>query len=88
MSDEERSAWGRSMQAKHGGYAVQRLYRQEGRIGPDHPAHMAAQISAERRKQPKHERESAERGKHAPAAGLAASSGYCNLPRWLNQFPD
>jgi hypothetical protein len=56
MSDEERSAWGRSMQAKHGGYAVQRRYWQEGRIGPDHPAHKAAQVSAAQRKWRKQER--------------------------------
>ena len=55
MSDDERSAWGRSMQAKHGGYAVQRRYRQEGRVGPDHPAHKAAEVSAAQRKWRKQE---------------------------------
>jgi hypothetical protein len=28
---EERSAWGRRMQARHGGLAVQRMYREQGR---------------------------------------------------------
>jgi len=56
MSDEERSAWGRSMQAKQGGYAVQKRYRREGRIGPDHPAHKAAEVSAAQRKWRKQER--------------------------------
>jgi len=56
MSDDELSAWGRSMQAKHGGYAVQRRYRQEGRVGPDHPAHKAAEVSAAQRKWRKQER--------------------------------
>jgi len=56
MSDDELSAWGRSMQAKHGGYAVQRRYRQEGRVGPDHPSHKAAEVSAVQRKWRKQER--------------------------------
>ena len=30
------------MRAKKGGYAVQRLYHAEGRTGPRHPAHYAA----------------------------------------------
>jgi hypothetical protein len=56
MSDQELSTWGRSMMAKQGGYAVQRRYGAEGRIGPDHPAHKAAQVSAVQRKWRKQER--------------------------------
>jgi hypothetical protein len=41
------------MLAKRGGYAVQRLYREQGRIGDQHPAHKAAKISVERRKERK-----------------------------------
>lgn len=41
---EERSAWGRRMLAKRGGYAVQRRYFLEGRTGRRHPAHRAAWI--------------------------------------------
>lgn len=44
------SAWGRSVRAKRGGYAVQRRYRAEGRVGRLHPAHLAAAVSASRRK--------------------------------------
>jgi hypothetical protein len=44
------SAWGRSMLAKRGGYAVQQKYRDAGRVGPKHPAHRATAISANRRK--------------------------------------
>ena len=40
------SAWGRSMRAKKGGYAVQRKYRMEGRVGEKHPARIAAKIRA------------------------------------------
>ena len=47
---EERSAWGRSMLAKRGGYAVQQQYQRDGRIGGRHPAHHAARVSASRRK--------------------------------------
>jgi hypothetical protein len=47
---EERSAWGRKMLAKRGGYAVQRRYRAEGRVGKLHPAHHAAQVSASKRR--------------------------------------
>ena len=57
------------MHAKKGGYAVQRRYRQEGRIGPDHPAHKAAHISAERRKKRKQER-----------LGLLPKPGVWHLP--------
>ncbi|MFZ3214196.1 MAG: hypothetical protein WA188_22040 [Terriglobales bacterium] len=71
MSDQERSAWGRSMMAKQGGYAVQRRYRQEGRIGPDHPAHKAAWFSAAERKWRKQER-----------LGLTPKPGVYHLPRW------
>jgi hypothetical protein len=44
MSDEERSAWGRSMLAKRGGHAVQRKYQAEGRVGKLHPAKHAARV--------------------------------------------
>ncbi|MGA7623383.1 MAG: hypothetical protein WCA91_07375 [Candidatus Acidiferrales bacterium] len=44
------SAWGRSMLAKRGGYAAQQKYRDAGRVGPKHPTHRAAAISANRRK--------------------------------------
>jgi hypothetical protein len=50
MSDEDRSAWGRKMLAKRGGYAVQRRYRAEGRVGKLHPAHHAARVSASKRR--------------------------------------
>jgi hypothetical protein len=46
---EQRSAWGRKMLAKRGGYAVQRRYRAEGRTGPLHPAHYAAIVGASKR---------------------------------------
>ena len=69
MSDDQLSAWGRSMQAKHGGYAVQRRYRSEGRIGPNHPAHKAAQVSAAQRKWRKQER-----------LGLLPKPGVWRLP--------
>ena len=49
-SPEQRSAWGRSMLAKRGGYAVQQRYRDAGRVGHKHPAHRAAAVSASRRK--------------------------------------
>jgi hypothetical protein len=41
-------AWGRSMLAKRGGYAVQRKYRVEDRVGPRHPARLAAKSRAKR----------------------------------------
>jgi len=69
MSDDELSAWGRSMHAKRGGYAVQRRYWHEGRIGPDHPAHAASQASAA----------TAEIAK-VRAAGAAAKPGVWHLP--------
>jgi hypothetical protein len=34
------------MRAKKGGYAVQRRYRMEGRVGQKHPALIAAKIRA------------------------------------------
>jgi hypothetical protein len=43
-------AWGRRMLAKRGGYAVQRRYRAEGRVGKLHPAHYAARVSASKRR--------------------------------------
>jgi hypothetical protein len=69
MSEEERSAWGRSMHAMRGGYAVQRRYWQEGRIGPDHPAHKAAEVSAAQRKWRKQDR-----------LGLLPKPGVWHLP--------
>ena len=39
-SPDERSAWGRSMLAKPGGYALQQKYQCDGRIGDRHPAHL------------------------------------------------
>ncbi len=56
-SEQERSQWGRSMLAKRGGYAVQQLYREEGRVGDQHPAHKAAKNSAEKRRERKIKRE-------------------------------
>jgi hypothetical protein len=41
------------MLAKRGGYAVQQLYREQGRTGDLHPAHKAAAKSAERRSERK-----------------------------------
>ena len=49
-SPAERSAWGRKMLAKRGGYAVQQRYRAEGRTGAPHPAHHAARVSASKRR--------------------------------------
>jgi hypothetical protein len=54
------SAWGRSMLAKRGGYAVQEKYRREGRSGKRHPAHHASGCSASRRRVQKKLREDAE----------------------------
>lgn len=50
IPDEDRSAWGRRMLAKRGGYAVQRQYHAEGRTGKAHPAHHAARVSASKRR--------------------------------------
>ena len=69
MSDDELSAWGRSMHGKRGGYAVQRRYWHEGRIGPDHPAHKAAEVSAAQRKWRKQEQ-----------LGLLPKPGVWHLP--------
>ncbi len=79
MSDEERGAWGRSMHAKRGGYAVQQGYRKEGRTGPAHPAHRAAEVSAAQRKWRKQEREDAERRKRL---GLSPKRRVRHLPVW------
>ena len=51
------AAWGRSMHAKRGGYAVQRKYVLEGRTGPRHPARKAARVSAQRRNRRKAQKE-------------------------------
>jgi len=69
-SEEERSAWGRSMQAKKGGYAVQQRYRWEGRIGLDRPALKAAEVSAAQRKWRRQERLAAQAGSLAPSNRL------------------
>jgi hypothetical protein len=44
MSDTERSVWGRKMLAKRGGYAVQELYRTDGR----HPTQAATLTRTQR----------------------------------------
>src|SRR5215472_4635544 len=49
-STDERAAWGRSMLAKRGGYAVQQQYQLHSRTGDRHPAHRAARLSASRLK--------------------------------------
>jgi hypothetical protein len=71
------SAWGRSMQAKKGGYAVQRKYRAEGRSGPNHPAHKAAGVSADQRRWRKQEREDARRRERL---GLPAKPRVYHIP--------
>jgi len=68
------SAWGKSMLAKRGGYAVQRRYVLEGRTGPLHPAHKAARVSAQKRKQRK-----AEEGRERLGYPPPASHGFANL---------
>jgi hypothetical protein len=77
MSDEERSAWGRSMLAKRGGYAVQRCYGMEGRTGFAHPAHKAAITSAAQRKWRKRQRQDAEERKRL---GLPAKTRVSYVP--------
>jgi len=57
MSDEERSAWGRSMLAKRGGYAVQHKYRTEGR----HPTAKATFVRVWKQKGEKRMKAEAER---------------------------
>lgn len=49
-SPDERSAWGHRMLAKRGGLAVQKSYRDGGRVGKLHPAHKAARVSASNRR--------------------------------------
>ncbi len=59
---DELSAWGKRMIGKRGGFAVQRLYRSQGRTGPYHPAQKAWRISVSRRKWRKRQKaEAAER---------------------------
>ena len=54
----ERSRIGRSMLAARGGHALQRKLRDQGLTGKNHPyAHMAAQVSAIRRRHRKEARE-------------------------------
>lgn len=55
--DPPTSAWGRSMLAKRGGYAVQRSYLRDGRTGARHPALFASLCSAEQRSIRKKRRE-------------------------------
>lgn len=50
QTDEELSRWGLRMWHTLGGRAVQRHYREEGRIGPKHPAVRAYQINRARRR--------------------------------------
>lgn len=71
--------WSRWMNAKKGGYAVQRLYRREGRVGRDHPAHKAADVSVSMRKWRKQEREEAERRKRL---SLPPKPRVHHLPLW------
>jgi hypothetical protein len=68
------SAWGKSMLAKRGGYAVQRRYVLEGRTGPRHPAHKAARVSAQKRKRRKAEGERERLGSPSPP-----NRGFTNL---------
>lgn len=67
-------AWGKSMLAKRGGYAVQRRYILEGRTGPRHPAQKAARVSAQRRNERKREDERERLGYPPPAR-----HGFTNL---------
>lgn len=62
MSDDDRSAWGRKMLAKRGGYAVQRRYRAEVRVGKLHPAHHASRVSVSKRRWKKTLKEREQRG--------------------------
>ena len=55
------SECGRSMRAKKGGHAVQRQYREQGRVVKRHPAHRAALISASKRRWQKQKREEEKR---------------------------
>jgi hypothetical protein len=68
MSDDDRSAWGHKMLAKRGGYTVQRQYQADGRVGPLHPAHHAARVSASKRRWKKtvkeRERQDIQRHRH------------------------
>jgi hypothetical protein len=58
MSDEERSAWGRSMLAKRGGYRVQWIYRFQGR-------NPTAAANESRRQRVQQRKQTAERQKQA-----------------------
>jgi hypothetical protein len=44
LASTDTHAWGKRMLAKRGGYAVQRLYRKQGRTGPRHPAQKATRV--------------------------------------------
>jgi hypothetical protein len=68
------SAWGRSMLAKRGGYAVQRQYVIEGRTGARHPVQKAARVSAQKRELRKAEEERERLGYPKPA-----SHGFTDL---------
>jgi hypothetical protein len=73
------SAWGRRMLAKRGGYAVQRLYRQHGRVGRFHPALRAASVSASGRRWRKRQREEA---KERRRLGLPPPPRVWNTMTW------
>jgi hypothetical protein len=54
MSDTERSAWGRKMLAKRGGYATQQRYRAEGRHPTRHATlcRLSQQAAVKKARQP------------------------------------
>ncbi|HVB32770.1 MAG TPA: hypothetical protein VNJ52_00140 [Patescibacteria group bacterium] len=60
LSSGQLSAWGRSMRAKRYGYASQRKFREEGRVGKWHPAHRASRVSKARRELRKQRKQEAE----------------------------
>jgi hypothetical protein len=73
------SQWGRSMLAKRGGYAVQNLYRWEGRTGAKHPSHKAAKISVRNRRWRKEKKELEQKRE---ALGLPPMPRHKILPCW------
>lgn len=74
------SAWGRSMLARRGGYAVQRKYRQEGKTGKLHPVLKAAAVSASRRNAEKRRLQEAEQRKQR-AMWLIPGLGSTSRPK-------
>jgi hypothetical protein len=60
------SAWGRSMRAKKGGYAVQRKYRLEGRNPTAHATHMSKHIRQARKRRKREAEERARLGLPSP----------------------